>query len=334
MSLNISVIGSGAFGTALAISFLRTGANVTLVTRSEEKALTFTENRENTRYLPGVRLPDSLNITHDFETIKTANLILLATPAQSTRTSLEILHPHLNPTIPVVLCAKGIDLTKTQLLSDVARSVISNPLAVLSGPSFAIDVALNHPIAVIVAAEYLDLATTIARQLRHDRFRCYASNDMIGVQIGGAVKNVIAIASGIVQGRDLGQSAQAALLSRGLAEIIRIGLALGAKKETFMGLSGVGDLILTGSSLTSRNYSFGVEMGKGRSIGDILGERVSVTEGISTSSAIYHLAKSKKIHTPLIDTVYYLLHTKSQETENTLDQAIDNLLSRQSDLEF
>lgn len=332
--INISVIGSGSFGTALALSSLRTGAKVTLVTRSEEKASELTQTRENKRYLPGILFPNTLQITSDLSTINEANLILLATPAQSTRLSLENLHPHLPSTTPIVLCAKGIDLAKTQLLSDVASSVLSNPIAILSGPSFAIDVSRNNPIAVIIAAASLDLATTLAHQLRHDRFRCYASDDLIGVQVGGAVKNVIAIASGIVQGKGLGESAQAALLSRGLAEIIRIGLALGAKKETFMGLSGVGDLILTGSSPTSRNYSFGVEMGKGRSISDILGERVSVTEGISTCSAIYHLAKSKKIHTPLIDTIYHLLHTESQETDKTLNQAIDNLLSKQSDQEF
>lgn len=339
----IGVVGAGAFGTALALSMSRTKAQVSLITRSQEQATQLLQDQENRRYLAGVHLPEAIHVSASPEDLRHVDLILLATPAQAIASTLQSLPQYIPSSTPIVLCAKGIDLSQTRLLTDVARSVVANPLAVLSGPSFAKDVALGRPVALILAADFLGEATKLARLLRHDRFRCYASSDIIGVQIGGALKNVMAIASGIVEGRDLGQSAQAALLSRALAEISRVGVALGAKQETFMGLSGIGDLILTGSNMMSRNYSFGVELGKGRSMNDILGERVSVTEGVTTSSAIYLLVKQfaqkngdEPLHTPLIDSIYRLLHTQmpGQSASDRLNETIEAILSRQSETEF
>lgn len=332
MTLNISIVGAGAFGTALALSSLKTGARVTLLTRRPEMAEDLSRNRMNQRYLKDSNLPDSLFISSNPEVLQESDLILLATPAQSMDESVVGLRPFFKSMTPLVICAKGIHLEQKALLSNVLRPLVSNPLAILSGPSFAIEMAQNLPVAVMIAAETLETATQISHQLRHDRFRCYATDDMIGVQVGGAVKNVIAIASGIVAGRKLGQSAQAALLSRGLVEMTRIGLSLGARRETFMGLSGVGDLILTGSSMTSRNYSLGHEIGMGRSLEEILSERIGVIEGIATSSAVYFMGRKSiagKIYTPIIDAVYHLLHTKI-----SLEETIDTLLSRQSDTEF
>lgn len=332
MTLNISVVGAGAFGTALALSSLKTGARVSLLARRPEMAENLSQNRMNQPYLKDVRFPDTLIISSNPETLQEADLILLATPAQSMEDSIAWLKPFFKTTTPLVICAKGIHLVRQALLSGVVRPLVSNPLAILSGPSFAIEMAQNLPVAVMIAAETLERAIQISHQLRHDNFRCYATEDMVGVQIGGAVKNVIAIASGIVAGRKLGQSAQAALLSRGLAEITRIGVSLGARRETFMGLAGVGDLILTGSSMTSRNYSLGYEIGMGRSLDEILSERIGVTEGIATSSAVYLMGKKSiegKIYTPIIDAVYHLLHNKL-----SLEKTINTLLSRQSDTEF
>lgn len=332
MSIRITVVGAGAFGTALALSCLKTGACVSLVTRRPEIADELRRTRRNQRYLKDISLPETLEISSDLEILGGADLILLATPAQSAPDSVSLLIPHISLSVPLVICAKGIHLEKQALLTDVIRPLLPNPLAVLSGPSFAIEVAQNLPVAVMLAAQTMEEATTISRQLRHDRFRCYATDDLVGVQVGGAVKNVIAIASGIVAGKELGQSAQAALLSRGLAEMMRIGQKLGGRQETLMGLSGVGDLILTGSSMTSRNYSLGFQMGQGRSLENILAERAGVTEGLATSSAVYKLGKKfplEIIYTPIIDAVYDLLHNKI-----SLEQTIEMLLSRQSDTEF
>lgn len=332
MSLSIVVVGAGAFGTALALSCLKTGARVSLLARRPEMAENLLRDRMNKRYLKNIPLPELLTISSNPEILAEADLILLATPAQSMIESITWLKPFLKIVTPLVICAKGLHLERQALLSDVVKSVISNPLAILSGPSFAIEMAQNLPVAVMIAAQTLGEATQISRLLRHDRFRCYATDDMAGVQVGGAVKNVIAIASGIVAGRLLGQSAQAALLSRGLAEITRIGCQMGGRQETFMGLAGVGDLILTGSSMLSRNYSLGFEIGTGRFLEDVLGERHGVTEGVSTSSAVYQMGKKaskERIYTPIIDAVYFLLHNRV-----SLEDTIDTLLSRQSDTEF
>lgn len=329
MNHKIVVVGAGAFGTALSLSCLHTGAAVHLLTRSAEQATELTQSQHNHKYLDGIALPAELKITADPACLRTADLILLVTPAQKTIESLNAIKAHMAETTPLVLCAKGIHLEKKMLLSDVVRPLVANPIAVLSGPSFAIDMARNLPTAVMLAATTLDEAMQISHLLRHDRFRCYASQDMKGVQAGGALKNVIAIASGIVEGKALGENARAALLSRGLAEITRIGMVLGGQRETFMGLAGMGDLVLTGSSMTSRNYSLGVEIGKGKQFKDILAGRSSVTEGFATSSAVYHISKNAKIHTPIVDAVYDLLHN-----DRNVNETIERLLSRQSDTEF
>lgn len=331
----IVVVGSGAFGTALALSALRAQASVTLIARRPEFAYELKEIRINSRYLGDIFLPEALDITSDLSSLETADFALLATPAQKTLEVIENIKPALRGGTPLVLCAKGIHLEQQKLLSQVIVPVLPNPICVLSGPSFAIEVAKNLPTAVILAGPTIEQALPIAQALRHDRFRCYASDDMIGVQVGGAVKNVIAIASGIVYGKQLGQNAQAALLSRGLAEMTRIGMALGGDQQTFMGLAGVGDLILTGSSMTSRNYSLGAELGKGRSLEEILGSRASVTEGVATSAALYHLTQSRNIYAPIINAVYHILHAPPANLPNgVLGTTIEALLSRQSDTEF
>jgi glycerol-3-phosphate dehydrogenase (NAD(P)+) len=326
----IVVIGSGAWGTALALSCLQGNSDVTLVTRRPEFAAELRRSRENTRYLPHVALPDHLVITSDLGVVQAADVILLVTPAQTTEAmSRQLQAIPISVSTPLVLCAKGIDLTNNRLLTETTRSYLANPLAVLSGPSFADEVARNLPTAVTIAADTLTLATEISKILRHSRLRCYASDDLIGVQVGGALKNVLAIACGVVHGRELGNNTSAALMTRGLAEMRRFGLALGGQSETFLGLSGVGDLILTGSSQQSRNFSLGFQLGQGRHLEEILRERHHVTEGIATAAAVYHMATEHQIHMPISMGVYDLLHK-----DKNVDVIIEKILSKQSDLEF
>ena len=327
---NISIYGSGAFGTALALSCLRAGQNVTLITRQPEIALQLAKQRYNHRYLPEILLPDSLNITADLTTLKSSDLILLATPAQSMFTVLGNLNPYITPKCPLVLCAKGIDRQYKMLLSDVAKQQTSNPIALLSGPSFAIEIAQNHPTAVMLAADSLDLAIDLSKSLRHANFRCYATDDVVGIQVAGAVKNVIAIASGIVYGRLFGVNTRAALLSRGLAEMCRLGLAMGAKQETFLGLAGTGDLILTGTSDISRNFRFGKIWGetlsREKTIEKMAGK---IVEGFATAEVLKDIAAHYQIRMPICQNVYDLLYT-----DKPLQDVIESLLSRQSDLEI
>jgi glycerol-3-phosphate dehydrogenase (NAD(P)+) len=329
-SKNISIYGSGAFGTALALSCLRAGQNVTLITHQPEIALQLTEQRCNHRYLPEIILPDSLSITADLTALKSSNLILLATPAQSLFDVLVDLKPYLDQKCPLILCAKGIDRQHQMLLSEVAKQQITNPIALLSGPSFAIEIAQNHPTAVMLAADSLDLAIDLSKALRHANFRCYATNDVVGIQVAGAVKNVIAIASGIVYGRSFGMNTRAALLSRGLAEMCRLGLAMGAKQETFLGLAGTGDLILTGTSDLSRNFRFGKIWGetlsREKTIEKMAGKTV---EGFATAEVLKKIATQHQVRMPICENVYDLLYT-----DKPLQDIIESLLSRQSDLEI
>lgn len=327
---HIVVIGTGAWGTALALSCLHTTSRVTLIARRPEFAQELQEQRVNNRYLPDVPLPASLTIESSLQEALKADLILLVTPAQATQMMCEQLQKiNLPPHIPLVLCSKGIDLTHNQLLTQTAQALLPNPLAVLSGPSFADEVGRNLPAAVTLACQSLDLAKTISQSLRHSRFRCYASDDLIGVQVGGALKNVLAIACGIVQGRQLGNNTLAALMTRGLAEMRRFGLAMGGQSETFLGLSGVGDLILTGSSQQSRNFSLGFQLGQGKDLETILNQRHNVTEGVYTAAAVHHLAKKMTLHMPVCAGVYELLHQNE-----SVDAIIEKILSKQSDLEF
>lgn len=327
---NISAYGSGSFGTALAISCVRSGQNVTLFSRSQETAAYLNQKRCNDRYLPDIFLPPQLQITADMERLRDSDLILLATPAQSLHDTLKTIQPYLNPACPLILCAKGIDRQFQMLLSDVAKQQVANPIALLSGPSFAIEIAQNQPTAVMLAAENLDLAIELSKPLRHQNFRCYATDDMTGVQIAGAVKNVIAIASGIVYGRSYGINTRAALLSRGLAEMCRLGLAMGAKHDTFLGLAGVGDLILTGTSELSRNFRFGKTWGETLSREETFNKMAGkVVEGFATAEVLKSIAERYQVRMPICQNVYELLYT-----DKPLQEIIDSLLSQQSNLEI
>ncbi|MFM2041902.1 MAG: Glycerol-3-phosphate dehydrogenase [Pseudomonadota bacterium] len=320
----IGVIGAGAWGTALAMAAARAGREVTLWAREAEVVAGIAANRENSLFLPGIPLDPAIRATGDLAAAADADALLLVTPAQHLRAGARALAPHLRAGVPLVVCAKGIELDTGCLMTDaLAAELPGAPLAVLSGPTFAAEVARGLPTAVTLACADAALGQALVEAMGGRTFRPYWSDDVVGAQVGGAVKNVLAIACGIVEGRKLGDNARAALITRGLAEIARLGLRLGARAETLMGLSGLGDLTLTCSSLQSRNMSLGVALGQGRTLAEVLGERRSVAEGVYTARAVVDLASSKGVDMPLCAGVDAILNHGAD-----LDQVIGSLMAR------
>lgn len=305
----ISVIGAGAWGTALAQVYAAAGHDVTLWVREKALADTIKQSRCNSTYLPSIALHSSLVITNNLADIAPSDVILNVIPAQYLRENLEQLAHHLNPAQPIVICAKGIEIASHALLSDVAASVIpQTKIAFLTGPNFAVEIAAGLPSASTLACTDTITGTYLQNALTAKNLRLYLTDDIIGAQIAGAIKNVIAIACGIAHGLGLGESARAALVTRGLAEIARLTIAMGGRRETLMGQCGVGDLMLTCSSMKSRNFSCGVELASGKTMNDIIAGRTAVTEGITTAKAALTLAQDKGIDMPIVAGVYACLY--------------------------
>lgn len=304
----IAVIGAGAWGTALAQVYAEAGHDVTLWSREQHLSDTINHHHENLVYLPGFRLSPNIHATADLAKLGDAEILLNVTPAQYVRDNIRRLKPHINPQSPMVICAKGIEIETRELLSDVVHEECENPCAILTGPSFAHDMVAGLPTAATLACGDSACANGIQSLLTSKTLRLYTTDDLIGAQIGGAIKNVIAIACGIVEGLKLGESARAALVTRGLAEIGRLTVALGGRRETLMGQCGVGDLVLTCSSIGSRNYSFGLALGQGQSVEEILASRKSVTEGVFTAKAAHRLAADLNVEMPIVETIYACIH--------------------------
>ena len=300
----IAVLGGGAWGTALATTALRAGHGCTLWARDVETVTAINARHENPRYLPGIGLDPALQATADLDAALTgATCVLAVVPAQAMRGLLNALANRLDAKTPLVLCAKGIERDTGKLLSEIATEILPrNPIAALSGPSFATDVAAGLPTAVTVAAGDEAHAAALAALLSSPAFRCYSSADLIGVEVGGALKNVLAIAAGAVSGAGLGASAQAALVTRGFVELRRVGAAFGAEPETLMGLSGLGDLILTCGSAQSRNFSYGVALGRSENL-----EGRPLAEGVATAGIAARIAREKGVEAPIIAAVEALL---------------------------
>ncbi len=320
----IAVIGGGAFGTALAQTLAQAGRDVTMMARNAAVVGEINGQHNNGVYLPGVTLDPRITATTDFSRLAQADVVLLVTPAQATRATIELAVRHVRPGVPIVICAKGIEQTSGQRLSTVVASVMPDaPIAVLSGPAFAADIVRGLPTAVTLAAADAALGTALAGLIGTRHFRIYWSDDIVGVELGGAVKNVLAIAAGIVAGKRLGASAHAALVTRGFAELRRFGGALGAKPETLQGLSGLGDLLLTASSPQSRNMSLGIGLGEGRALGELLGSRRSVCEGVATAAAVVALARTHALDMPIAEAVHAICTGAT-----TVDVAVAGLLAR------
>ncbi|MBK1664221.1 glycerol-3-phosphate acyltransferase [Rhodospirillum rubrum] len=322
---HIAVIGGGAWGTALAQTSRRAGRRVTLWAREPEVARAINATHENPDFLPGVSLDPGLHATADLaEALRGAEAVLVVCPAQALRPVLTTARPLWPGRAPMVICAKGVEQGSGARMSEVATAVLPEaPLAVLSGPTFAREVAEGRPTAVTLACADGALAEALVLALGTRTFRPYASTDVVGAEIGGAVKNVLAIACGVVEGLGLGDNARAALLTRGLAEITRLGRALGARSETLSGLSGLGDLILTATSMQSRNFSLGFALGQGRTLDQVLGERRSVAEGVHTASAVVALAARWAIEMPICAAIHGVL-----SGDHDVTSAIESLLSR------
>lgn len=314
--MTIAVLGAGAFGTALACAQANDGREVQLWSRSVEQAGHSAKTRTSPS-LPEISLPAKIQPIGDLRAIK-ADILLLAVPAQQTAAFLAEHAPRL-PEVPLVLCAKGIDLQTFQLQTDIAAKHTPNlPIAVLTGPGFATEIARGLPTALTLACTDLIMGETLQQRLSTDRLRLYLTQDITGAQLGGALKNVIAIAAGIVIGAGLGESARAALMTRGFAEMRRLGVAMGSIDETFSGLSGLGDLALTCASPMSRNFAQGLALGSGAGLTD--GKTV---EGVATAEAACTLAKRHNIEMPVAQVVAAVLSRKI-----TVNEAVDALLSR------
>ncbi len=319
-----AVIGGGAWGTALAQTLRLAGRDVVLWAREPETVDDINLRHVNRTFLPGVALDPALRATTSLAEVADRDVILMVAPAQHVRAVARELARHMAPGTPLVLCAKGIEQATGKLMTDVAREAAPDAtLAVLSGPSFAADVARGLPAALTLACERETLGRLLAERLGYKHFRLYWSSDLNGAELGGAVKNVLAIAAGIVDGKGLGASAHAALVTRGFAELRRLGLGLGARPETLMGLSGLGDLVLTCGSPQSRNMSLGRALGQGKTLTEVLGSRVAVTEGVFTAAAVVRLARGLEIEMPIAEAVHAVL-----EGVATVDDAISGLMQR------
>lgn len=318
------VIGGGAWGTALAQVCARAEVEVILQAREPEVVDAINASHENTTFLPDVKLNEAISATTDLADLADCDMVLAVAPAQHLRSVLEAFAPHARDGLPVLLCSKGIERGSLKLMTEVLAEALPQAMpAVLSGPSFAGEVARGLPTAVTLACPDQDLAMELAEAVATPSFRPYLAEDMIGAEIGGSIKNVLAISTGIVEGKELGRSAHAALITRGFSEMTKLAVALGAQAETVTGLCGLGDLVLTCSSPKSRNMSVGLALGGGQTIDEALAGKLTVAEGVASAPAIRELAARHGLDLPICEAVAAII-----AGEMTVDAAIMDLLSR------
>lgn len=320
---HFGVIGAGAWGTALAAALTRANCDVTIWAHEAETVQAINHDHENKIFMPGVTLDHKIKATGALTDLAKCDTYILVTPAQHTREICKQLKKIISSG-PIIIAAKGIELKSSALMSNVvATELPKNPIAILSGPSFAAEVAKGLPAALTLAVKDPPLGDKLLQSITSPPFRLYMSDDIVGAQIGGAVKNVLAIACGITVGKKMGDNARAAIITRGLTEIIRLGAAMGGRAETLMGLSGLGDLVLTCSSPQSRNMSLGIALGEGKLLADILGSRASVAEGVTTAAATVALAEKYRIEMPIVTAVDAVLNKNA-----SIESMVAGLLAR------
>jgi len=324
----IAIIGAGNWGTALAATFVRSGHPATLWAYEAEVVESIGSRHENEIFMPGIKLPDAMAVTGDLmEALAGAEIVVTVMPSHVCGALYQKMLPHLRPEMILVSATKGLDTERLMRMSEVIRSVVGKSfpprLSVLSGPSFAREVARGDPTAVVVASDDRDAARAVQRELASPALRLYTSSDVVGVELGGAVKNVIALAAGVIEGLGLGHNPTAALITRGLAEMTRLACACGARRETLGGLAGMGDLVLTCTGDLSRNRTVGVELGRGRKLADIIGSMRMVAEGVLTTKATVALAGRHHVEMPITHQVHRIL-----EGEVTPREAIRELMER------
>jgi glycerol-3-phosphate dehydrogenase (NAD(P)+) len=318
------VIGAGAWGTALAQTAATAGLKVTPQAREPEVVDSIRARGVNEAFLPGVTLDPSINVTAELSDLSACDLVLAVPPAQHLRATLDAFAPHARPGLPVVLCSKGVERGSLKLMTEVLAETLPQAApAVLSGPSFAAEVARGLPTAVTLACADEALGAALMEALSAPAFRPYLAHDLIGAEAGGALKNILAIACGVVEGRELGRNAHAAVITRGFLEMTRLAVALGGEAATVSGLCGLGDLVLTCSSPQSRNMSLGLALGRGESVETALAGKRSVAEGYESAPAVRELARRLNVEIPICDAVARIL-----AGECGVDEAIDDLLSR------
>ncbi|MDD3287889.1 MAG: NAD(P)-dependent glycerol-3-phosphate dehydrogenase [Alphaproteobacteria bacterium] len=327
---NFGVIGGGAWGTALASALARAGRSVSIWAREAEVVEGINKTHENTTFLRGVKLDPAIKAVSSLGDVAGCDAWILVVPVQHTRDVCGQLNAfNASGDIPIVICSKGVEQNTLALPSIIIQEIMpGHPLAVMSGPTFAVEIARGLPAAVTLACEDRALGEALSQAVSCRAFRPYYCDDVIGAQLGGAIKNVLAIACGIILGQNMGDNARAALITRGLAEVMRLGAAMGGKMETLMGLSGLGDLVLTCSSVQSRNMSLGVALGQGKSLADIIASRNSVTEGVYTAAAAVALAKKHKVDMPIVFAVDAILNHGA-----VIDDTIRELMARPLKLE-
>jgi glycerol-3-phosphate dehydrogenase (NAD(P)+) len=333
--LPVAVLGAGSYGTCLAILLAKAGHQVTFWARSPETAAELETRRENAAYLPGFRLPDGLVVTSELERAVTGKAIVVGvTPSHAIRDVLGRAAAWLDPDAILVNASKGLDEGTLTTIDEVYRQLMPARIAAratfLSGPTFAAEIAGGMPSAIVLAGRDHDAAALVQRAFSTDRFRPYTSDDVVGVLIGGAIKNVVAIAAGVSDGLGFGSNARAALITRGLAEITRIGVAMGARPVTFAGLSGMGDLVLTCSSDTSRNRKVGLALGQGRPMADILADMRMVAEGVKTTKVAWQLAQKLAVPAPITEVMHAIIH-EGAPAPDTMTRLMKRSLRREHD---
>lgn len=319
----IAVYGAGSWGTALAVLMAKAGHPISLIGRNQEEIRQMNERRENLRYLPGVVLPKPLEPTTDISRCN-ADLLILSVPSHAVRSTARLIRPYLRKETLIVNTAKGLEEGTEKRLSEVLNEELPDyPIVVLSGPSHAEEVGRDMPTTVVVASDKLEASEKVQELMMTPKFRVYTNPDLIGVELGGALKNVIALCTGIAEGLGFGDNTKAALMTRGLAEIARLGVAMGGNPLTFAGLSGIGDLIVTCTSLHSRNRRAGVALGQGKSLEKVLEEVGMVVEGVKTTKVAYAMSQEQKISMPIIEQAYHVLFEGSDPKV-----AVSNLMMR------
>ena len=326
----IAVIGAGSWGTTLAHLLSSKGFEIALWVYEKDLSEEIRQTRVNSVYLPDIELPDNIRVTGSLEeALEKARYIVNAVPAQHTRSIFREVLPYMIDEAIIVSVAKGIERGTLLTVSSILKELSAHPVAVLSGPSFAKEVIKKLPTAVTLATENIHTGVLLQEIFNVDHFRVYTHDDLLGVELGGALKNVMAIASGIADSLGLGNNARASLITRGLVEMTRLGIAMGAKERTFSGLSGIGDLVLTCSSPLSRNYTVGVKLGQGMKLKDILTQMRSVAEGVPTADSAYELSKKYHVEMPIIEQVYKVLYE-----DQDAGHAVKNLMERSLKSEF
>ncbi len=321
----VSIVGAGAWGTALAILANRASSDVTLWTRNDTVLHSIRDKRVNEAYLKHCFIDPAIRVTDELAELSACDLLILSTPSQSVRTACIALSDIIDPKLPILISSKGIERGSLALMSEVVSSILpANPVAVISGPNFAGEAARGLPTATTLACADSVLAEQISYAIGGRNFRPYLSDDLIGTQVGGATKNVIALACGIAAGRELGENARAALITRGLAEMMRLARVRGGREETLMGLCGMGDLVLTCTSTQSRNFALGVELGRGKPVREAVpGHLYGLTEGVVTADSVYEISMKQGISMPICNAVYHIL-----KGPLTVQEGIDDLLGR------